>query len=87
MSALSGYLQNAITILVTALYAADSEDQLTQQAADVLCGELTRKITGAAESDADYQRVTELGKAIADQGWIELKDVVSGDILMPYQKE
>ena len=87
MSALSTYLQNAISILVTALYAADSEDQLTQQAADVLCSELTRKITGAAESDADYRRVTELGRAIADQGWIELKEVVSGDILMPYQKE
>jgi len=87
MSALSAYLQNAITILVTALYASDSEDPLTQQAADVLCGELTRKITGGAESDADYRRVTELGRTIADQGWNELKDVASGDILMPYGKK
>ncbi len=86
MSALSAHLQDAITIVVTALYAADSDDLVTQQAADILCSDLKRKMTGAAATDADFRRMTELGETIANQGWIELQDVAAGDIMMPYHK-
>ncbi len=85
MSALSAHLQDAITIVVTSLYAASSSDAATQQAADILCSELRRKMTGAAASDADFRRMTELGATITNQGWDELQDVVPGKIMMPYQ--
>lgn len=85
MSALSAHLQDAITIVVTSLYAASSSDAVTQQAADILCSELRRKMTGAAASDADFRRMTELGATITNQGWDELQDVVPGKIMMPYQ--
>lgn len=84
MSSLSAQLQDAITILVTSLYAANSKDVITQQAADVLCGDLRRKMTGLPVSDADFRRMTELGATIASQGWDELQDVAAGKILMPY---
>jgi alkylation response protein AidB-like acyl-CoA dehydrogenase len=85
MSALSAHLQHAITIVVTSLYAASSSDAVTQQAADILCSELRRKMTGAAASDADFRRMTGLGATITNQGWDELQDVVPGKIMMPYQ--
>ncbi|MGI9471846.1 MAG: acyl-CoA dehydrogenase family protein [Rubripirellula sp.] len=86
MSALSSKLQNAITMLVTALYAADSEDGITRAAGDVACRELRRKITGGHESDDDFRKSTRLGGQIADEGWRELRNVTSGEILMPYHK-
>jgi alkylation response protein AidB-like acyl-CoA dehydrogenase len=86
MSALSAHLQDAITIVVTSLYAADSHDHVTQQAADILCSELKRKMTGSAATDTDFRRMTELGETIANQGWSELQDVAPGDIMMPYHK-
>lgn len=86
MSALSLSLQNAITMLVTALYAADSDHEITRAAGDVICRELRRKITGGHETDEDFQITTRLGGQIADHGWSELRDVTSGKILMPYHK-
>ena len=86
MSALSAHLQDAITIMVTALHAARSEDAVTIQAADVLCSELRRKMTGTAASDRDFRRMTELGSMIADEGWVELQDATASDIMMPYPK-
>ena len=85
MSQLSSDQQNAMVMLVTSLYAADSSDPVTQAAAEVVCGELRRKITGQRETDADFRVVTKLGGQIADEGWEELRDVTSGEILMPYE--
>lgn len=86
MSALSAHLQDAITIMVTALHAARSEDAVTIQAADVLCSELRRKMTGTAASDRDFRRMTDLGSMIANEGWVELQDATASDIMMPYPK-
>jgi hypothetical protein len=86
MSEISSTLQNAIVILVTSLYAADSSDPTTQAAADAICRELRCKITGDKASDRDFRQVTGLGAQIADHGWGELRDVTSGEILMPYKR-
>jgi alkylation response protein AidB-like acyl-CoA dehydrogenase len=87
MSAISSTLQDAIVTLVTSLYAAQSQDPITIQAADAICRELRRKIIGGSASDDDYRLVTRLGAMIAENGWVELRGVASGPILMPYQQE
>ncbi len=87
MSSLSLALQNAIVMLVTSLYAAESKDPITMAAADTICRELDRKINGGLPSDDDFRQVTRLGDQIATQGWEELRDVGAGDILMPYKNE
>ncbi len=87
MSVISSTLQNAIVMLVTSLYAADSSDEVTRSAADTICRELRWRITGGQASDRDFRQVTELGGRIADDGWDELKDVTSGGILMPYKNQ
>ena len=56
-------------ILCTALYAARQDDEVVRQAADVLCQDLTRKLTGKRPSDRYFRTVTKLGEAIADGGF------------------
>ncbi|TWT98464.1 acyl-CoA dehydrogenase family protein [Stieleria varia] len=84
MSALSLRVQNAVTMLVTALYAAEVKDPVTRAAADTVCRELRGKLTGRAPSDADYRQVTQLGATIANDGWSELSGIKSGPIMQSY---
>jgi hypothetical protein len=85
MSEISSTLQNAIVMLVTSLYAAESDDPITQQAADAVCRDLRRRITGEKISDRDFRQVTQLGALVADQGWNELRGAAPDEILMPYK--
>lgn len=85
MSALSLTIQNAVVMLVTALYADQCEDPITKAAADTICRELRGKITGAAPSDNDFRQMVELGANIASGGWSELSGVTRGKIMMPYK--
>ena len=85
MSQISSDLQSALVMLVTSLYAAESEDPITRLAADVVCRELRLRTTGGKMTDQDFRTVTKLGAAIAEQGWEELREVTSEPILMPYK--
>lgn len=86
MSELSLRVQRLIVILCTSLYAARHEDELVRTAADVLCQDLTRELTGKRPSDRYYRTVTQLGEAIADGGFKSLASITPDDILMPYSK-
>lgn len=86
MSAMSSTVQDAVVMLVTSLYAANSEDPTTRAAADTICRELRRRTTGQAPTDRDFRQVTSLGKTIANEGWSQLDGVRRGDVLMPYQQ-
>jgi hypothetical protein len=84
MSELSQRIQDAVTILCTTLYAARQTDEVVRQAADVVCQDLTRKITGRRASDRYYRTVTRLGDVIAQGGFKSIAGVEAGEILMPY---
>jgi alkylation response protein AidB-like acyl-CoA dehydrogenase len=84
MSELSQRLQDAVTILCTALFAARQPDEVVRQAADVMCQDLTRKINGDRPSDRYYRTVSKLGEAIIDGGFKSIAGFHVGDILMPY---
>jgi alkylation response protein AidB-like acyl-CoA dehydrogenase len=84
MSELSQRLQDAVTILCTALYAARQNDEVVRQAADVMCQDLTRKITGERASDRYYRTVTKLGEAIVDGGFKSIAGIEVGEIMMRY---
>ncbi|MCA9183557.1 MAG: acyl-CoA/acyl-ACP dehydrogenase [Planctomycetales bacterium] len=81
---LSQRLQDAVVILVTSLYGSKQKDPLTQQACEVLCARLSRGLTGKRASNRDWRRVTELGGAIADNGWSELEGIEAQEIMMKY---
>jgi len=84
MSELSQRLQDAVTILVTALYAARQNDEVVRQAAYVLCQDLTRKINGKRPSDRYFKKVTKLGQVIVQGGFTSIAGVDAGEIMMQY---
>ncbi len=84
MSELSQRLQDAVTMLCTALYAARQNDEVVRQAADVFCQDLRRKLTGERPSDRYYRTVTKLGEAIVEGGFKSIAGVHAGDIMMQY---
>ena len=85
MSETSQTLQHAIVMLVTSLYGGTSKNPITQEAADTICRELEREITGRKATDRDYQQVAHLGALIAEMGWSELDDCCSSKVMMPYK--
>jgi alkylation response protein AidB-like acyl-CoA dehydrogenase len=65
MAALSQRAQDLITMLVTTLYADQQNDPIVRDAADILCQQLRRKVSGGLTPDRYYKQVTELGRRIA----------------------
>jgi hypothetical protein len=87
MADLSQRVQDTVTLLVTALWAHQRKNETTTLAADVLCQDLRRKLTGARPADAYFKAVTQLGDAVLADGFQELTGVPAGEILMKYENK
>ncbi|MBI2825917.1 MAG: acyl-CoA/acyl-ACP dehydrogenase [Planctomycetia bacterium] len=87
MSELSQRVQDAIIILCTALYASRSNDPCVEAAADIVCQDMTRKLTGARPSDRYYRTATKLGEAIANGAFKSIAGLPEAEILMPYKND
>lgn len=85
MAYLSQQIQNAVTLLCTSLYAARSTDEVIRAAAEVLCHDLTRTLTGKPPSDRYFRTVTRLGETIADGGFKSIAGLRPDEILMRYE--
>jgi alkylation response protein AidB-like acyl-CoA dehydrogenase len=86
MAELSVRCQDMITILTASTYGARSEDQLVQDAADILCENLRQKLLGRRPSNYYFRRVTALGAAIAEGQFQSIAGVEAEAILMPYEQ-
>ncbi len=84
MAELSQRLQDLVVILATACWAGRQENGLVQEAADILCQDLRRKLTGKRPTDAYFRAVTRLGESIAEGGFVDIAGIDAGEILMPY---
>jgi alkylation response protein AidB-like acyl-CoA dehydrogenase len=84
MSELSSRVQDAITILVTALHAHQKKDEVTTAAADVVCQDLRRKLTGERPSDAYFRAVSKLADTVIGGGFEALAGSPIAEILMQY---
>ncbi len=84
MAELSARIQDQVVMLVTALWAARRNDELIHTAADVLCQDLRRKLTGARPSSSYFKTVTKLGEAISAGGFSAIAGIDENEILMPY---
>jgi alkylation response protein AidB-like acyl-CoA dehydrogenase len=90
MADMSLRVQDAVTMLVTALYGGRQQSEVLRDAADVACQELERKITGKLPSDGYFRAVTKLGEKVADGGWKEfspIADYTPADIMMTYKND
>lgn len=85
MAELSQRVQNATTILCTALYAARQDDALVQDAADCFCQHLTAKLLGHRPSDRYLRGVTGVGEAIVDGKFKSIEGLHPDEILMQYK--
>jgi alkylation response protein AidB-like acyl-CoA dehydrogenase len=87
MAELSQRVQDTVTMLVTALWAHQRHSEATTGAADVLCQDMTRKLTGQRASDAYLKGVAQLAEMIEAGGFEEIAGVQRGDILMKYDNQ
>jgi len=86
MSELSLRVQDTIVMLVTALWGHQQGNETASAAADILCQDLRRKLTGERPSDRYFRDVGQLADKILAGGFDELANVPVQDILMPYEK-
>jgi alkylation response protein AidB-like acyl-CoA dehydrogenase len=84
ISEVSQRVQDAVVMLCTALFASRQDDELVRTAADVLCHDLRRKLTGQRPSDRYFRTVTQLGDAIAEGNFKSIAGLQSDEILMRY---
>ncbi|HEX7447159.1 MAG TPA: acyl-CoA dehydrogenase family protein [Pirellulales bacterium] len=87
MAEISRRVQDTIIILCTSLYAARQQDEVVQAAADTICQDLRRGLTGRRPSDRYFRAITKLGEQIAAGGFKSIAGLPTGDILMPYQND
>jgi hypothetical protein len=78
--------QDAIIILVTALWAHNEGNAVVESAADILCQDLRRKLTGERPSDSYYKAASKLADQIIDGKFPGLSEVAVQDILFKYDK-
>jgi alkylation response protein AidB-like acyl-CoA dehydrogenase len=84
---LSQRVQDAITILVTCLYAHEQQQEIVQFAADLLCQDLTRKLTGERPSDSYYKACSKLADMVIGGGFEDIAHIGKVDILFSYDKQ
>ncbi len=85
MAELSGRIQLAVVVLVTSLYAARQDNDVIREAADAICQELRRRLSGGLPADRYFKQVTSLGDAIAHGHFPDLDETPQARLLMPYQ--
>jgi len=84
MAELSQRLQDLVLMLATSLWAGQQSNEVVRTAADILCQDLTRRLTGRRPTDAYFRAVTALGEKVASGGFEAIAGIEPGEILMPY---
>lgn len=83
---MSQRVQDAITMIVTAAWANQHPDESYKAAADILCQDLTRKLTGERASDEYFRDCRKLADIILEKGFDRMGDVVPAEVLFQYQQ-
>jgi alkylation response protein AidB-like acyl-CoA dehydrogenase len=85
MAELSQRVQDTVVILVTVLWAHRQNHEAAVAAADILCQDLERKLTGQRPTDRYFRDVTELADVIIAGGFEAIAGVPRDEILMKYE--
>ncbi len=86
MAELSQRVQDTVVMLVTALWGARQNDEAKGAAADILCQDLRRKLTGERPPDRYFRDAANLADRIIAGGFDGLAGVPRADILMRYDR-
>jgi alkylation response protein AidB-like acyl-CoA dehydrogenase len=85
MIELSQRAQDTIVMLVTALWGGRQQSEAAQAAADILCLDLRRKLTGERPGDRYFRDVGRLADLVLAGGFEALAGVHQAEILMRYE--
>ncbi len=85
MAELSARIQSLMIIVVTALWAHRQKDPVCTQAADILCQDLRRSLTGERPTDHYFRSASELADAIIAGGFHAIAGAPQAEILMSYE--
>jgi hypothetical protein len=85
MAELSQRVQDTVTILVTALWGQRQKDEVAISAADMLCQDLRRKLTGERPTDRYFRETGKLADMILAGGFEALAGVPRQEIMMQYE--
>jgi acyl-CoA dehydrogenase len=84
MAEVSQRLQDLVLMLATSLWAGQQSNEVVRTAADILCQDLSRRLSGRRPTDAYFRAVTKLGETVASGGFEAIAGIEPGEILMPY---
>jgi hypothetical protein len=84
MAELSQRVQDTMVVLVTTLWAHQQPSEVTIMAADILCQDLRRKITGQRPTDRYYRDCGKLADLIIGGGFETLAGVPQQEIMRQY---
>lgn len=82
---MSSRVQDAIIMLVTSLYAHAEKNPVLEAAADILCQDLRRKLTGERPSDAYFKACSKLADAVIAGNFPGLSEIDTQEILFKYE--
>jgi alkylation response protein AidB-like acyl-CoA dehydrogenase len=82
---LSRRVQDTVVLLVAAQWAHRQANEASRAAADLLCQDLRRKLTGARPTDDYFRDAGRLADLVIAGGFEPLAGVSPREILMPYQ--
>lgn len=85
MAELSQRVQDAVTILVTACWGGKQKSEASRAAADLLCQDLHRKLTGERPSDRYFRDAGKLADMILAGGFEEIAAAPRSEILRKYE--
>lgn len=87
MAELSRRVQDNVILLVTALWGHRQKNEVAMLAADMLCQDLRRQLTGQRPSDSYFRSASQLADRIIKDGFPGLEHIHPADILMPYKND
>ncbi len=87
MAELSQRIQDTVTVLVTALWGHRQKHEPAVLAADMLCQDLRRKLTGQRPSDRYFKDAVKLADVILSGGFELIAGVPQAEILMKYDNK
>lgn len=81
---MSQRIQDLITMIVTALYAQQLGDEIMLDAADILCQDMQRKLSGERPSDKYFKDCRKLAEKIEDGGMESINNLRHAEIMFRY---
>jgi alkylation response protein AidB-like acyl-CoA dehydrogenase len=87
MAELSQRVQDTVTVLVTALWGQQQKNEVAVAAADMLCQDVRRKLTGQRPSDRYFRDASKLADLLIAGGFDALAGVPQADVMMKYENK